>query len=167
MSRIGKAPIVIPQGIDLDISKGNMVTVKGPKGTLKQQVDPDLKLTIEDGKLTLERPTDSIRHKSMHGLYRSLINNMIIGVIEGFMKELMQLGFSHPIYFALPDDLKLETVSEKGKSPVIQISGIDKQLVGEVAAKIRAYRKPEPYKGKGIRYKGEEIRRKVGKTAAS
>lgn len=184
MSRIGKSPITIPAGVELDISKTNLVTVKGTKGTLTQQIDSDLKITIEDGVLSLERPTESIRHRSMHGLYRSLINNMVIGVTEGYSKELeligvgfranntgnlleMQLGYSHPIYFAIPEDLSLETISDKGKNPIIKISGIDKQLVGQVAAKIKAYRKPEPYKGKGIRYKGEEIRRKVGKSAGA
>ncbi len=184
MSRIGNSPINIPSGVDIEISKGNLVTVKGAKGVLTQQIDPDLKISIEDGTLTVSRPTDSIRHKSMHGLYRSLINNMVEGVSNGFKKELelvgvgfrasntgnlleMQLGFSHPIYFAIPDELQLETVTEKGKNPLIIISGIDKQLVGQVAAKIKAYRKPEPYKGKGVRYKGEEIRRKVGKSAGA
>ncbi len=184
MSRIGKAPINLPQGVTVEVSKGNLVTVKGPKGTLTQQVDPDITIKIEDGVMTLERPTDSIRHRSVHGLYRSLLNNMVEGVTKGFEKELelvgvgfranntgnlleMQLGFSHPIYFYIPDELQLETVTEKGKNPLIKISGIDKQLVGQVAAKIKSYRKPEPYKGKGIRYKGEEIRRKVGKTAGA
>ena len=184
MSRIGKAPINLPQGVTLEVSKGNFVTVKGPKGSLSQQVDPAIKIKIEDGVITLERPTDSIRHRSFHGLYRSLLNNMVEGVSNGFVKELelvgvgfrasntgnlleMQLGFSHPIYFYIPDELQLETITEKGKNPLIKISGIDKQLVGQVAAKIKAYRKPEPYKGKGIRYKGEEIRRKVGKTAGA
>jgi len=184
MSRIGKSPITIPAGVELDINKNNLVTVKGAKGTLTQQIDTDLKVNLEDGVLSLERPTESNRHKSMHGLYRSLINNMIIGVTDGYAKELeligvgfrasntgnlleMQLGYSHPIYFAIPEDLVLETITEKGKNPLIKISGIDKQLVGQVAAKIKAYRKPEPYKGKGIRYKGEEIRRKVGKSAGA
>ena len=184
MSRIGKSPINLPQGVELDVSKGNLVTVKGPKGTLSQQIDPDLNIKIEEGEITVERPTESIRHRSLHGLYRTLINNMIIGVTDGYSKELeligvgfrannngnlleLQLGFSHPIYFYIPDDLQLETIVEKGKNPLIKISGTDKQLIGEVAAKIRAFRKPEPYKGKGVRYKGEEIRRKVGKTAGA
>lgn len=184
MSRIGKAPINLPQGVTIEVSKGNLVTVKGPKGTLTQQVDPDISIKVDDGVITLERPTDSIRHRSFHGLYRSLLNNMVEGVTKGFEKELelvgvgfrasntgnlleMQLGFSHPIYFYIPDDLQLETVTEKGKNPLIKISGIDKQLVGQVAAKIKSFRKPEPYKGKGVRYKGEEIRRKVGKTAGA
>jgi len=184
MSRIGKSPISIPAGVTLDISKGNLVTVKGAKGTLTQQIDPDLELKIDEGVLTLSRPTESIRHKSVHGLFRSLIFNMIVGVSDGYSKELelvgvgfranstgnlleLQLGYSHPIYFAIPDDLTLETISDKGKNPIIKISGMDKQLVGQVAAKIKAYRKPEPYKGKGVRYKGEEIRRKVGKSAGA
>ncbi len=184
MSRIGKSPINLPQGVTVEVSKGNLVTVKGPKGTLTQQVDPDISVKIDDGVVTLERPTESIRHRSFHGLYRSLLNNMVEGVTKGFEKELelvgvgfrasntgnlleLQLGFSHPIYFYIPDDLQLETVTEKGKNPLIKISGIDKQLVGQVAAKIKSFRKPEPYKGKGVRYKGEEIRRKVGKTAGA
>ena len=180
MSRIGKAPINLPSGVSVDVSKGNLVTIKGAKGQLTQKVDPDLKINVEDGILTIERPTDSIRHRSFHGLYRSLLNNMVTGVSEGFVKELelvgvgfrstntgnlleLNVGYSHPIYFYIPDELTLETYAEKGKNPGIRISGIDKQLVGQVAAKIKAFRKPEPYKGKGIRYKNEVIRRKVGK----
>ncbi len=184
MSRIGKAPISIPAGVTIDVSQGNMVTVKGPKGELKQQVDPSLTLTIEDGALTFARPTDSPRHRSFHGLYRSLVNNMVEGVSKGFVKELevigvgyrvkntgqlleLTVGYSHPIYFYIPDEVKLETLSEKGKNPMIKLESIDKQLVGQIAAKIRAFRKPEPYKGKGIRYKDENVRRKAGKTAAA
>lgn len=184
MSRIGKAPIELPSGVEVNVSKGNFVEVKGPKGNLLQQVDPDLGISIEDGVLTVTRPTDQIRHRSMHGLYRSLINNMIIGVTEGYSLELelvgvgfrasntgnlleIAVGYSHPIYFYIPDELKVETTTEKGKAPVIKLSGIDKQLVGQVAAKIRAFRKPEPYKGKGIKFVGEEIRRKEGKTASA
>ncbi len=183
MSRIGKAPINIPQGVEINITKGNFVTVKGPKGELSQQVDPDLTLKIEDGVLTLERPTEQKRHKSMHGLYRSLIANMVEGVTNGFKKELelvgvgyrasntgqlleLQLGYSHPILFYIPDEVKVEAVMEKGKNPIVKLESIDKQLVGQVAAKIRAFRKPEPYKGKGVRFVGEEIRRKAGKTVA-
>lgn len=183
MSRIGKAPITIPQGVTVDISKGNLVTVKGPKGELTQQVDRDLGFDQEDGTLTVTRPTDSKRHRSMHGLYRSLIHNMIVGVSNGYTKDLqvvgvgyraenkgqlliLTLGYSHPIYFYVPDEVQVETVSEKGKDPVVKLSSYDKQLLGQVAAKIRAFRKPEPYKGKGIRFVGEEIRRKAGKTAA-
>lgn len=184
MSRIGKAPVSLPSGVEINVSKGNMVTVKGPKGELKQQVDPALTIEVKDGVLELSRPTESIRHRSMHGLYRSLINNMVFGVSEGYVKELevigvgyrvansgqlleLTVGYSHPIYFVIPDEVKLETAMEKGKSPLIRLESIDKQLIGQVAAKIRSFRKPEPYKGKGIRYKGEEIRRKAGKTAAS
>ncbi len=183
MSRIGKAPIKVPQNVEVTVSKGNLVTVKGPKGTLTQQVDPDLILELEEGELRVKRPTDSKRHRSMHGLYRSLLANMIQGVSEGFVKELevigvgyrvsntgqlleLTLGFSHPVYFLLPDEVKVETKMEKGKNPLIRLESHDKQLLGQVAAKIRAFRKPEPYKGKGIRYVGEEIRRKAGKTAA-
>ncbi|RMG79506.1 MAG: 50S ribosomal protein L6 [Bacteroidetes bacterium] len=182
MSRIGKAPISIPAGVEITISKGNLVTVKGPKGVLTQQVDPDLTLKIEDGVLTIERPTEQIRHRSMHGLYRSLINNMVVGVSTGFVKELelvgvgyrasntgqlleLSLGYSHPIMFYIPDDVKVETKMEKGKNPQVRLESHDKQLLGQVAAKIRAFRKPEPYKGKGVRFLGEEIRRKAGKTA--
>jgi len=184
MSRIGKAPISVPAGVTIDVSKGNMVTVKGKKGELMQQVDPDMKLNIEDGTLTLERPTEQKRHKSMHGLYRSLIANMVSGVSEGCVIDLeligvgyrvantgnlleLTVGYSHPIYFYIPDEVKLETKMEKGNPPSIRLESHDKQLIGQVAAKIRAFRSPEPYKGKGIRFKGEEIRRKVGKTAAS
>ena len=184
MSRIGKAPIMLPAGVEINISKGNFVEVKGPKGSLQQQVDPDLELKVEDGELTINRPTDQIRHRSMHGLYRSLINNMVVGVTDGYLLELelvgvgfradntgnlleLSVGYSHPIYFYIPDEVKVETVTEKGKNPVIKLSSIDKQLVGQVAAKVRAFRKPEPYKGKGIKFVGEEIRRKEGKTASA
>lgn len=182
MSRIGKAPITVPAGVSIDVSKGNLVTVKGPKGELTQQVDPDLALEIEDGTLTVKRPTESKRHRSMHGLYRSLISNMVTGVSEGYKIQLevigvgyrvantgqlleLTLGFSHPIYFVVPQEVKVEGKMEKGKNPMIILESHDKQLIGQVAAKIRAFRKPEPYKGKGIRFLGEEIRRKAGKTA--
>jgi len=183
MSRIGKAPISVPSGVTIDVSKSNIVTVKGPKGELTQQVDPDLELTIEDGVLTLKRPTDQKRHKAMHGLYRSLVSNMVTGVSEGWKKELelvgvgyrvqntgnlveFTLGYSHPIYFYVPDEVKVETSMEKGKPPTVILESHDNQLIGQVAAKIRTFRKIEPYKGKGIRFKGEQIRRKAGKTAA-
>lgn len=182
MSRIGKAPIAIPKGVEISFSKGNLVTVKGPKGTLHQQVDPDLTLEIENGELLIKRPTDQQRHRAMHGLYRSLVHNMVEGVTNGFIKQLelvgvgyrasntgqlleLTLGYSHPIYFYIPDEVKLETITEKGKNPVVRLESIDHQLIGQVAAKIRAFRKPEPYKGKGVRFVGEEIRRKAGKTA--
>lgn len=183
MSRIGKAPISLPAKVEVSVSNGNLVTVKGPKGTLTQQVDPDLKISIEEGTLSISRPTDQKRHRSVHGLYRSLISNMVEGVTNEFTKEMelvgvgyraentgqlltLTLGYSHPIMFAIPDEVKVETISEKGKPPVVKLTSIDKQLVGQIAAKIRAFRKPEPYKGKGVRFKGEEIRRKAGKTAA-
>ncbi len=183
MSRIGKAPVSIPGGVSIDVSQGNVVTVKGPKGELKQQVDPAITLKIEDGTVEFARPTEAPRHKAMHGLYRSLVNNMVHGVSNGWEKELeligvgyrvkntgqlleLTIGYSHPIYFYIPDEVKLETESEKGKTPRIKLNSIDKQLLGQVAAKIRAFRKPEPYKGKGIRYVGEYVRTKAGKTAA-
>ena len=183
MSRIGKAPIEIPQGVEINVSDSNLVTVKGPKGELHQQIDQDLEVTVEDGVLELKRPTDQKRHKSVHGLYRSLIANMVTGVSEGYVKELelvgvgyrvansgnlleLTIGYSHPVMFYIPDEIKLETKMEKGSPPSIRLECPDKQLLGQVASKIRAQRKPEPYKGKGIKYKGEVLRRKAGKTAA-
>ncbi len=182
MSRVGKVPISIPKGVEINISKGNLVTVKGPKGTLSQQVDPDIQLDIQDGELTVKRPTNQIRHRSLHGLYRALLNNMVKGVTEGFVKELelvgvgyraantgqlleLTLGYSHPIFFYVPSEIKLETKQDKGKNPLVRLESIDKQLLGQVAAKIRGLRKPEPYKGKGVKYVDEIIRRKAGKTA--
>jgi len=181
MSRIGKAPIALPQGVEVKVD-GSKVTVKGPKGQLIQNIDPDLSVSIEDGELTVKRPTDQKRHRAMHGLYRSLISNMVEGVSNGYVKELelvgvgyranntgqlleLTLGFSHPVMFFIPDEVKLETKMEKGKNPMVRLESIDKQLIGQVAAKIRSFRKPEPYKGKGIRFVGEVIRRKAGKTA--
>ena len=183
MSRIGKAPIEVPSGVTITMSSSNVVTVKGPKGELTQQIDPDLSLTVEDGEAVVSRPTDQKRHRSVHGLFRSLIANMVEGVTNGYTRELelvgvgyragstgnlleLTLGYSHPIYFYIPDELKLETKMEKGQNPAVILTGIDKQLIGQVAAKIKAFRSPEPYKGKGVRFKGEEIRRKAGKTAA-
>lgn len=183
MSRIGKALITLPKGVEVNVSKGNLVTVKGPKGELSQQVDPDLTIKVEDGELTVERPTESKRHRAMHGLYRSLLSNLIEGINEGFVKELelvgvgfraansgqlleLTIGYSHPVYFMLPDEVKVETKTEKGKPPVVRLESNDKQLIGQIAAKIRSFRKPEPYKGKGIRFVGEQIRRKEGKSAA-
>jgi len=182
MSRIGNAPIEIPAGVTIDISDKNLVTVKGPKGELTQQVDPDLKLGIDDGIFSVKRPTEQKRHKAMHGLYRSLVANMVTGVSIGYIKELeligvgyrvnntgqlleLTVGYSHPIYFAIPPEVKLETLMEKGQPPSITLTSHDNQLLGHIAAKIRSFRKPEPYKGKGIKYKGEVIRRKAGKTA--
>lgn len=183
MSRIGKAPINIPAGVEVTISKSNLVTVKGKNATLTQQVNQDLLIDVEEGVLTVKRPTEQKRHKAMHGLYRSLIANMVEGVSTGFKKELelvgvgyrasnqgqlleLTLGYSHPIFFAIPEEVKVTTVSERGQNPKVVLESADKELIGEVAAKIRAFRKPEPYKGKGIRFVGEQIRRKAGKTAA-
>jgi len=183
MSRIGKAPISLPAGVTIDVSNSNLVTVKGPKGELTQQVDTDLSVGVADGTITVSRPTEQKRHKALHGLYRSLIFNMVEGVNTGFKIELelvgvgyrasntgqlleLSLGFSHPIMFAIPKEVKVETASEKGKNPTIILTSHDKQLVGQIAAKIRAFRKVEPYKGKGVRFVGEIVRRKAGKTAA-
>ena len=183
MSRIGKAPINIPSGVTISVDDQNIVTVKGPKGELTQNVDTDIKLSQEDGILTVERPSEQKRHKALHGLYRSLINNMVIGVTEGYksQQELvgvgyratnvgntldLVLGFSHHFVFELPKEIKVTTASEKGKNPIITLESIDKQLLGQVAAKIRSLRAPEPYKGKGIKFVGEVLRRKAGKSAA-
>lgn len=183
MSRIGKAPINIPAGVEITVSKSNLVTVKGKSATLTQQIDADLSVTMEDGVLTVTRPTNQKRHRAMHGLYRSLIANMVEGVSTGFKKELelvgvgyrasnqgnlleLSLGYSHPIFFSVPEEVKVTTASERGQNPKVILESADKELIGEVAAKIRAFRKPEPYKGKGVRFVGEVIRRKAGKTAA-
>ena len=183
MSRVGKTPIELVDGVEVKIDK-NLVTVTGPNGQLKQLIESDgITLKIEDKQVLVERSTDQKRHKAMHGLYRQLIANMVTGVSKGFELELelhgigfraknsgqlleMALGYSHPVMFFLPEDVKLETVTQKGQPPLVKLKSADKQLLGQVAAKIRAFRKPEPYKGKGIRFKGEEIRRKAGKTAA-
>ncbi len=184
MSRIGKLPISVPAGVEIKRdSKSNIITVKGPKGSLSQYVDGDITYTIEDGHLTLQRPTEQKRHKAMHGLYRSLLANMVKGVTEGFeiRQELvgvgfraeakpgnlldLSLGYSHNILIQLAPEISVETINEKGKNPIIILRGMDKQLLGQVANKIRSYRKPEPYKGKGIRFVGEEVRRKAGKSA--
>ena len=180
MSRIGKQPISLPAGVTVSVDKTNMVTVKGKGGTLTQKIDSDLEVSIEDGTLEVKRPTDQKRHKAMHGLYRSLINNMVVGVSKGWTKELelvgvgyratnrgqlleLIIGYSHPVMFYIPEEVKVETESAKGKNPIVRLSSNDKQLIGEVAAKIRAFRKPEPYKGKGIKFVGEQLRRKAGK----
>ena len=182
MSRIGKQPVVIPSGVTLSISTENVVTVKGPKGELKEAIDRDIKVEIKDGEMTFARPTDQIRHRAMHGLYRSLVSNMVKGVTEGYKKELelvgvgfkaantgnvldLALGYSHNIIFEIPNELKVVTTTEKGQNPKIFLEGIDKQLIGQVAAKLRSLRKPEPYKGKGVKYAGEILRRKAGKAA--
>lgn len=184
MSRIGKLPVAIPAGVTVDVTKENMVVVKGPKGELKQQVAPNLTIKVENGELVVERPNDEKQNKSMHGLYRSLINNMVIGVSEGYKVEMefvgvgyraeskgqmleMSLGYSHNIYFELPSEIKVEAVTERRSNPRLTLECCDKQLIGQVAAKIRALRKPEPYKGKGILFKGETIRRKAGKSASA
>ncbi len=181
MSRIGKLPISLPSGVTISVDDTNVVTVKGPKGELKQQVNSDISIEVEDGVVTLVRPTDNKEHRSLHGLYRSLINNMAVGVSEGFRKELelvgvgyrasntgqlleLSLGFTHSIFLKLPDEIKIETKSERNKNPLIILESHDKQLLGQVCAKIRSFRKPEPYKGKGVKFVGEELRRKSGKT---
>jgi large subunit ribosomal protein L6 len=182
MSRIGRAPITVPAKVQVNWTDENYVTVKGPKGQLAYQVDPELALKLEDGNLTVSRPSDSKEHRSKHGLYRSLVNNMVVGVTTGYTKQLeihgvgfrankvgdnliIQVGYSHPIEVAPPDGITLNVdgVDAATKATKISVSGIDKQLVGQVAATIRQLRKPEPYKGKGIRYTGEAIRRKAGK----
>ncbi len=182
MSRIGNEPIDLPAGVTIDISKGNLVTVKGSKGELQQQIDPDMQIEVEDGVINVKRPTDQKRHRALHGLYRSILANMVQGVSEGYKQELelvgvgyrvsntgnlleLLLGYSHPIYFVVPGEIKVETAMEKGKPPRITLESSDKQLLGQVAAKIKAFRKVEPYKGKGVRFKGEIVRRKAGKTA--
>jgi len=183
MSRIGKLPISVPAGVAISVEKDNVVTVKGPKGTLTTQVDRDINVAIEDGTLTVTRPTEQKRHKAMHGLYRSLINNMVLGVSNGFEKKLelvgvgykatlagttleLALGYSHNVFVALPKEVTATAVTEKGKNPIVTLTSIDNQLLGQVAAKIRSLRKVEPYKGKGVRFVGEIIRRKAGKTAS-
>ena len=181
MSRIGKLPIQVPAGVTVTI-KDSVVTVKGPKGELVQSVNPAIEVSFEAGVLTLTRPTESKEHRAMHGLYRSLINNMVLGVSDGYKKELelvgvgyrvsnagqlldLSLGFTHNIYLQLPAEIKVETKSERNKNPLIILESADKQLLGQVCAKIRSFRMPEPYKGKGIKFVGEEIRRKSGKSA--
>lgn len=182
MSRIGKKAINIPSSVTVDVSAHGVVTVKGPKGTLIQEVNPDIQVKVENNEIVVTRPTDSKRHKSFHGLYRSLINNMVIGVSEGYKRDLelvgvgfkasnqgqvleLNLGYSHSIFFALPVEVSLKTETAKGKNPIISLESNDKELIGQIAAKIRALRKVEPYKGKGVRFVGEQVRRKAGKTA--
>ena len=183
MSRIGKLPITLPAKVTLTIDK-QVVTVKGPKGELKQSIDPDISIKIEGETITVERPTEQKRHRALHGLYRSLIANMITGVTEGYILKLeivgvgykaamigtsaieLSLGYSHPIFLGLPSEVTATTVTEKGKAPIVTLESIDKQLVGQVAAKLRSLRPVEPYKGKGVRFVGEIIRRKAGKSAA-
>lgn len=182
MSRVGKNPVKITKGVTVTVGADNVVTVKGPKGELKQEVDPDIKVEVKDDKIEFSRPTDQIRHKAMHGLYRALINNMINGVTEGYTKTLelvgvgykassqgnlldLSLGYSHNIVVEIPKELSVSTAQEKGKNPKVILTSADKQLLGQVAAKIRSLRKPEPYKGKGVKFEGEVLRRKAGKAA--
>ena len=180
MSRIGKNPISIPAGVTVEVND-NIITVKGKLGQLTQ-VYADVTVKVEEGQITVERPSDSKDHRAKHGLYRSLINNMVMGVSEGFTKELelvgvgyrasnqgqkldLALGYSHNIVLELAPEVKLETISEKGKNPIVKLTSFDKQLIGQIAAKIRGFRKPEPYKGKGVKFVGEVLRRKAGKSA--
>ena len=183
MSRIGKLPISLPANVQVEINNDNAVTVKGPKGTLTTPVDRDITVESVDGQLVVTRPTEQKRHKAMHGLYRSLINNMVVGVSNGYSEQLelvgvgykatvssntleLSLGYSHNIFLSLPKEVTATAVTEKGKNPIVTLTSIDKQLLGQVAAKIRSLRKVEPYKGKGVRFVGEQIRRKAGKTAS-
>ena len=185
MSRIGKLPVSLPSGVSVELLPGNVLKVKGPLGEMSQKVDPDITVTIEDNEIKFTRPTDQPRHRSMHGLYRALVHNMVVGVSEGFTikQELVgvgyrvaaqgqllifSLGYSHDIHLMLPAEVKAEVPEiKKGETPKLVLKSCDKQLVGQVAAKIRSFRKPEPYKGKGIKFVGEQLRRKAGKTAAA
>jgi large subunit ribosomal protein L6 len=183
MSRIGKLPVNLPKGVTVNIGDDNVVRVKGPLGELTQAVDKDLKVEVVGNEIVLSRPTESKNHKSLHGLYRALIHNMVVGVSEGYKKELelvgvgyraeakgqnleMSLGFSHEVILQLPNEVKVETKTERRANPIITLTCIDKQLIGHVAAKIRSLRPPEPYKGKGIKFVGEQLRRKAGKSAS-
>ncbi|MHA7877629.1 MAG: 50S ribosomal protein L6 [Bacteroidota bacterium] len=183
MSRIGKSPIKLPNNVEVTLASEGMVHVKGPKGLLTQYIDPAITIMVEQGVVVLERKSNQSTHKAMHGLYRSLLQNMVIGVSEGYKKTLelvgvgykasvqdnvleLSLGYSHGIFFVVPAEIAVSAEMVKGRNPVVHIEGIDKQLVGQVAAKLRTLRKVEPYKGKGIRFLGEQIRRKLGKSAA-
>ncbi len=184
MSRIGKLPIAIPAGVTIDV-KDNVINVKGPKGELKQAINPNIKVEVEDGQIHVTRPDDNRESRAQHGLYRALINNMVVGVSTGFKKELeivgvgyratmkspevieLALGYSHVIYIKMPPEVKADAKSERNKNPLITLESCDKQLLGQICAKIRSFRKPEPYKGKGVKFVGEVIRRKSGKTAAA
>lgn len=182
MSRIGKAPIAVPGGVTVSVGSDNVVTVKGPKGELKQPIDRDIKVEVKDGQINVTRPTDQIRHRALHGLSRALVANLVKGVTDGYTKKLeligvgfkaantgnvldLALGYSHNIIFDIPKELKVATEQLKGQNPTITLEGNDRQLIGAVAAKIRSLRKPEPYKGKGVRYQGEVVRKKAGKAA--
>ena len=185
MSRIGKLPVVIPAQVSVEILPGNVVKVKGPLGELSQKVDPDIEITVEDNEIKFTRPTDQPRHRSMHGLYRALVHNMVVGVSEGFQTKqefvgvgyrvsaqgqllVFSLGYSHEIHMMLAPEIKAEVPDvKKGENPVLILKSADKQLLGQVAAKVRSMRKPEPYKGKGIKFVGEQLRRKAGKTASA
>jgi len=175
-------PIPLPQKVEVSVASDNTVTVKGPKGTLHQKVDPDIQVEVDNGTLFVKRPTDQQRHRALHGLYRALLNNMVPGVSEGYVKEMdvvgvgyrvenqgnlltLTIGYSHPVMFYVPSEVKITTGMEKGAPPFIRLECHDKELLGHVCAKIRSFRKPEPYKGKGIMFRGEKIRRKAGKTA--
>jgi len=183
MSRIGKAPITIPKAVSVEVLGGNVVKVKGPKGELFQAVDQDIKINIDNGVLTVERPTEQKRHKALHGTYRAVINNMVVGVSDGYKRELelvgvgfradvqkqvltLQVGYSHPVVVLLPEEIKASARQDKGQNPIVTLETYDKELLGLVCAKIRSIRKPEPYKGKGIKFVGEVLRRKAGKSAA-
>lgn len=183
MSRIGKAPITLPKNVTVEVMGGNVVKVKGPKGELFQPVDQDITVKIDNGVVTVERPTEQKRHKALHGTYRSLLNNMVTGVSDGYTKQLelvgvgyraavtkqvleLQVGYSHPVVVLLPEEIKASAKQDKGQNPIITLECNDKELLGLVCAKIRSIRKPEPYKGKGIKFVGEILRRKAGKSAA-
>ena len=182
MSRIGKQPVVLPKGVTVTVAANNEVTVKGPKGEIKRKVDSDIAIKVSGAELLVERPTDQKRHKAMHGLYRALIANMVKGVTEGFTTKMelvgvgfkaaaqgqnldLSVGYSHNIIIQLPKEIKVSAVTEKGTNPIVTMESFDKELLGAMAAKIRSFRKPEPYKGKGIKFVGEQLRRKAGKTA--
>ncbi|MCF1714721.1 50S ribosomal protein L6 [Flavihumibacter sp. RY-1] len=182
MSRIGKKPVNVPAGVTITVGKDNVITVKGPKGELKQAIDRDINVEVVGNEVLIKRPTDQIRHRALHGLYRALLANLVKGVTDGFKAEMelvgvgfkaantgntldLALGYSHNIVFEIPKELKVATVTEKGQNPKIILEGSDKQLLGQVAAKIRSLRKPEPYKGKGVRFVGEVVRKKAGKAA--
>jgi large subunit ribosomal protein L6 len=182
MSRIGRSPVTIAKGVNVNVGADNVITVKGPKGELKQAINPDIKVVVNGDKIEFTRPTDQIRHRALHGLYRALVQNMVVGVTERYTKTLelvgvgykasnqgnlldLSLGYSHNIIVEIPKELSVSTAQEKGKNPKVILSSVDKQLLGQVAAKIRSLRKPEPYKGKGVKFEGEVLRRKAGKSA--
>ncbi|MBE7172167.1 MAG: 50S ribosomal protein L6 [Williamsia sp.] len=182
MSRIGKQPVTIPANVTVSVGTDNLLSIKGPKGELKQSIDRDITIAVKDGNIEITRPTDQIRHRALHGLYRAIVSNMVKGVTEGFKRDLelvgvgfkaanqgnvldLALGYSHNIIFDVPKELKVTTLTEKGQNPKITLEGTDKQLIGQVAAKLRGLRKPEPYKGKGVRYSDEVVRKKAGKAA--